>query len=475
MRIDKKISVVLITFLISISAFSQEKERLMMYLETALKNNPTVMQKYAEYEASLQLIPQVGSLPDPELNAGFFLNPMELLGGSQVADIRLMQMFPWFGTLKYAKDEMSLMAKAKYETFRDAKLQVIYEVQQSWFDLYKVQQGIEISQKNVEILNALERLSLIKFKTASISGVSNSSSTRVMQSNQISTSNSSSGMQGMGGNSSNTNVSQPVAAMPSGSMRSASSSGLTDWYRIQIEISDLENNIALLQSQKNSITARFNSLLNQEAQTIVQVPDTIIQNSLKLPLLAIADSILVNNPMLAMLEYEQQSLASRKEMVTRMGYPMIGLGLNYALIKKNPMSTSAMNGDDMIMPMVTLSLPIYRKKYKAMQKEVELLKTATAHQKITLSNNLRTEFYETVQNYDDAKRRVELYAKQYGLANQSLKIMIKSFSASGVGLTDLLIIQQQTLDYELKQLQAVADYNLAIAKLQRLMAYSTIQ
>ena len=49
--------------------------------------------------------------------------------GKQVADFELMQMFPWFGTLKYAKDEMSLMAKASYESLKDARLQLFYEVQ----------------------------------------------------------------------------------------------------------------------------------------------------------------------------------------------------------------------------------------------------------------------------------------------------------------------------------------------------------
>jgi len=35
---------------------------------------------------------------------------MELVSGNQVADIKLMQMFPWFGVLRNAKDEMSFMA-----------------------------------------------------------------------------------------------------------------------------------------------------------------------------------------------------------------------------------------------------------------------------------------------------------------------------------------------------------------------------
>ena len=141
------------------------------YLEIAAKNNPTVLQKFTEYQAALQKIPQVGSLPDPELSVGVFLSPMELVNGNQVADIRLMQMFPWFGVLKNAKDEMSLMAKAKFELFRDAKLQVFYDVQRTWYELYKVQKNISISEKNIEILKVIERLALVRFKSASLENI----------------------------------------------------------------------------------------------------------------------------------------------------------------------------------------------------------------------------------------------------------------------------------------------------------------
>ena len=98
---------------LTISLYSQP-DSLYHYLEVAAKNNPTVLQKFSEYQAALQKIPQVGSLSDPELSMGVFLSPMELMDGKQVADIRLMQMLPWFGVLRSAKDEMSMMAKAKF-------------------------------------------------------------------------------------------------------------------------------------------------------------------------------------------------------------------------------------------------------------------------------------------------------------------------------------------------------------------------
>jgi len=151
-----------------------------------------------------------------------------------------------------------------------------------------------------------------------------------------------------------------------------------------------------------------------------------------------------------------------------MSYPMVGLGLNYSLINKSEMSTSAMNGKDMIMPMVTVTLPIYRKRYKAMQVEADFLKSANAQNYKTTVNSLQTEYYQATQLYKDAQRRVKLYADQYQLASKSLDIMFKSFASSSTGLTDILRVRQQTLDYEYKQIEAVADYNTAIAWLNKL-------
>ena len=440
-----------------VSSSQQYPDSLLLYLEIAAKYNPTVLQKFNEYQAALQKVPQVGSLSDPELSLGVFLKPMELVSGNQVADLRLMQMFPWFGVLKYAKDEMSLMANAKFELFRDAKLQVFYDVQRTWYELYKIQKDISISEKNIEILKIIERLALVKFKSAPSEGSGTTSSNPIISS----------------GSAVSNQVSSSMQTGPMGS--SSGSSGLTDIYRIQIEIGDLENNISLLKSQKNTIMAQFNTYLNRSVASPVFTYENIALDSLELSLIAVSDSMMANNPMLGMLEYEKQSIEARKKMVTRMGYPMVGLGLNYSLISKSEMSISSMNGKDMIMPMVTVTLPIYRKKYKAMVDEADLLSTATSQNYQAEANSLQAEYYQAVQLYQDARRRIKLYDNQYQLASKSLDLMLKSFSVSTSSLTDVLRTRQQTLDYELKQVEAVADFNTSIAWLKRLMAFSQIQ
>jgi hypothetical protein len=248
----------------------------------------------------------------------------------------------------------------------------------------------------------------------------------------------------------------------------AGSFGLADLYRVQIEMGELENNIALLRSQQKTMIAQFNSYLNRTALATVFLPDTLTPDTLDLTLQLVEDSMLSRNPMLGMLHYEGQSLDSRKKMVTRMGYPMIGLGLNYSLIQEDQMSASEMNGKDMIMPMVSVSLPIYRKKYKAMRLETDYLKTATEHSYSAAENNLITEYYQAVQLYEDARRRVKLFASQNALAAKTLDIMLKSFATSGSGLTEILRIRQQTLDYDYKHVEAVTDCNIAVAWLRKL-------
>ncbi len=299
--LEKYCSSVIVSGSWLVSQGQQYPDSLLQYLEIAAKNNPAVLQKFTEYQIALQKIPQVGSLSDPELSLGVFLKPMELVSGNQVADIRLMQMFPWFGVLKNAKDEMSLMANAKFELFRDAKLQVFYDVQKTWYELYKIRKGISISEKNIEILKTIERLALVRFKSGPVGGDGTTSSGAGMSSGSSPATNlgNQSGMLSMGGGQGNTSAVQTYQPMSSQTAPMGSStggSGLADLYRIQMEAGELENSIALLKNQEQSVTALFNGYLNRQPDTPVFTDEIIPADSLGLSLIAVSDSMLIRKP-----------------------------------------------------------------------------------------------------------------------------------------------------------------------------------
>lgn len=463
---------------ISIGNFAEAftvKDSLSQYMEIAARNNPLVIQRYYEYEAALQKVAQVSALPDPEFNAGVFLKPMELTDGKQVADFKLMQMFPWFGVIKNGRDEMSLMAKAKYEQFLDVKLQINFDVLRTWNELYKIKQSIEISKKSIELLKTIERLSIVKFKssttgTAFLSKDNNSMQLANNQSSSTGMGNMSSG----GSNSANTpgtSLQGNASQMGGNSMGSQSGvSGLSDLYRIKIEILELENSIELLNNTNKTVSARFNSYLNRPVSTVVLTPDTLALFSKVTHVDSNYDKVIENNPMLSMIKFEEQAYEAKEKMSRAMGYPMVGLGINYTIINKSEMSSSPMNGKNMVMPMVSLSIPIFRKKYDAMQKEAQLLSSAARQNYIAVSNTLQTEYLEAVQLYKDAARRLKINTEQRDLAKKSLEIIIRNFSSASSSLTDVLRVRQQLLEYEYKSVEALTDLSTSAALINRITA-----
>ncbi|KAA6306553.1 hypothetical protein EZS27_041786, partial [termite gut metagenome] len=75
----------MLLFIISIneSLWGQSPDSLSHYLEVAAQNNSGVKADFLAYQASLQKVPQAGAYQDPQLEIGYFLQPMEIIDGRQ--------------------------------------------------------------------------------------------------------------------------------------------------------------------------------------------------------------------------------------------------------------------------------------------------------------------------------------------------------------------------------------------------------
>src|SRR5690554_2523809 len=139
------------------------------YLLMAAENNPELQSKFTRYQASLEQVNQAGTLPDPEISMGVFIQKMETLMGNQKMDVSLMQMFPWFGMLKVQEEEAALMAKAQYESFREAKNNLFFQVKETYYQLYLLEEKLKITEENKKILETMERMALARFGSGSSS------------------------------------------------------------------------------------------------------------------------------------------------------------------------------------------------------------------------------------------------------------------------------------------------------------------
>ena len=453
-------------FILLLTTAASYAQTLDDYLKIAAENNPGLKSKFYSYQASLEKGPQVSSLPDPQLTFGIFIEPMERYMGNQVADISIMQMFPWFGTLSAAEDEAAAMAKAKYEEFNEAKTMLFYEVKATYYSLYLLQKEISITEENIEILKTLEQIAISRLKSGESNSLNNSSGSG-MEKDKSSVTSGSSGMSGMNIQGQTTSGSSNRSQDMSSTNQMSGGSGMVDVLRVQIEMNELKNKLALLNDSKQPLLTQFNKLLKRQLNEFVNTPDSVSPSPLPASIAEMPDSIRLNNPMILMLQREEQAFLAQREMNKKMGFPMIGLGLQYSIFQQRP--GNMMEAQNMIMPMVTFSLPIWRGKYDGAIKEAELLHQSTGLRKEEISNQLMVSYEEALKDFRDAERRNELYQQQTRLAQQVLDILLVQYATAGSDFEEVLRMQQQLLDYRLRGLDAVVDQNISAAMLERLM------
>ncbi len=464
-----KILIIYITFLLLYSSYVYN-QTLNDYLIIAAQNNPNLKSKYFQYLAALERIPQVGSLPDPQISFNFFIMPMERYMGNQVGTISFMQMFPWFGTLGEAKNEMTFMAKAKFEEFNEAKSMLFYEVRTNWYVLQLLEKEILIIKENIELLKTMEQIALARFKSGGQSNKNSDVSRNMRSSNNPNSNNSNSEMGGMNMQGQSSTPNFPTRNIPQMDEIGMSSNGsMIDVLRVQMEINELQNNLALLEDSKIPLLARFNQLLNRNRNEPVIITDSITEAKMPLSLYEISDSIKNNNPMLKMLAHEEEAFVAQSKMNKKMGLPMIVLGLQYDIFHPRANSVSMMNGRNMLMPMATVAIPLWRKKYTSSLKESDFMRQAVVEQKQEVSNQLMVSYEEALKDFKDAQRRAKLYKEQISLAKQALDILIVQYSTEGINFEEVLRMQQQLLNYRLKYLDALIDGNIAVAMMERLM------
>jgi outer membrane protein TolC len=260
------------------------------------------------------------------------------------------------------------------------------------------------------------------------------------------------------------------------------SSGMSEVLRIQLEVSELESNVESVLSEIQAEKVRFNALLNRPIETGIVVPDSMVQIPFSMDEEMIMSLITERNPMLGMINEELLAYGAKVEMDRKMSYPMFGIGVQYMLIAKSSASgatmdenaghslSPSMNGKDMIMPMLSVSIPIFRGKYKALRRETDFLRRANVEKYNDALNMLRSELYRYRHLLNDAARRIVLYREQTELVQMTFNIVLKEFVSGTGDLSDIIQVQRQLLDYRLKTAEAVAEYNTGVAAIQKLIS-----
>jgi cobalt-zinc-cadmium efflux system outer membrane protein len=380
------------------------------YLNIAAENNPLLKARFNDYLAALEKVPQVGALPDPQLAFGYFIQPVQTRVGPQELRISATQMFPWFGTLRARENVAVQTAKAKYELFEEAKSGLFNEVRGTYYNLYFNSEAVSIIHDNIQILRRFQNLSLAKVETGKVSPV--------------------------------------------------------DEFRIEMEIGDLENQLALLRDRQHYLLVSFRNMLNTEVDNVL-LPDTLWNTTPVPGRQAILDSILMKNHQLLGLELQREALSYEQQVASKSGKPDFSIGLDYIIVGRGENNLA---GEDAFMfPRIGISIPLYRNKYRSMVKEAAYREAAKTSEKQDKMNMLETLFEKIWNELLDADRRITLYEKQLDLAKKSINLLEVEYATADKNFEEVLRMERKMLFYSLELERARADKQAAVSFLDYLM------
>ena len=152
---------------------------------------------------------------------------------------------------------------------------------------------------------------------------------------------------------------------------------------------------------------------------------------------------MANNNALSSFDYQLEGLEYRKKSATKEGLPQFSIGLEYAFIGEGNSTSSNAGQDAFVFPIIGLSIPLYRSKYKAKVQEVVYLQEAKSFEKSDKQNTLSVLFESVWKDYQDANRRFSLYREQTELAQKSLSILESNYTTSHLSFEEILRMERK--------------------------------
>jgi cobalt-zinc-cadmium efflux system outer membrane protein len=401
---------ILIIFVAMLSTGALPAQTLDDYLKIALENNPGIRAKQTAYEAARQKLPQARALPDPTVNASVFLRPMMLPMGNQLGSISAMQMFPWFGALDAMEHEAAQMAEVKSQEVAVAQNALFFSIKNAWYPLLELEELVRIQRENLRVLETDKELATIKFQHGQ--------------------------------------------------------APMVDAIRADIMIDEVKTGITLLEQKRRPLEIAFNRLLNRADSLPVAISGSLTE--MQSHISARPDSLLSGNPALAVFDKQIQAAIAEEQAADFQRKPMIGIGLQYMpLVKRKDgdLQLPPNNGRDMLMPMATVTIPIWRKKYDAAVAERRFMQHMYANMRQDMENELASMYAMTRYDVEKAAQMVELLDKQMIKTQQAIDLMMAAYSNAGQDFEEILRFQQQLFRYRMEKVSAQTEYQKAQAKL----------
>ena len=392
----KKLKYILVFLFVSAFAKAQQ---LQSYIQEAEANNPEIQAFELRYNIAEEKVNEANWIPNTEVSAGYFVSEPETRVGAQRARIGVKQMLPWFGTITARENYATAMADAEYVDITIAKRKLALSVAQSYYRLYAIRAKQAVLDENIQLLETYERLALTSVEVGKASAV--------------------------------------------------------DVLRLQIRQNELQQQKEVLEEEFTAEQTAFNNLLNRESMMTV---DVVSEMEIPQEDPFYSNDALSLNPELLKYDKLYESVAQSELLNQRESLPMIGFGLDYLPVTERSDVNFSDNGKDVLMPMVSVSIPIFNNRYKSISKQNELRQQEIETQREQRLNVLESAFAKAQSQRNQARIAYSTQDRNLKQAQDAEEILVKNYETGTIDFNDVLDIQELLLMFQMNQIDSVQMY-----------------
>jgi len=235
--------------------------------------------------------------------------------------------------------------------------------------------------------------------------------------------------------------------------------------KIKMEQNELNNKVGTIIENLKAKKIIFNLLLNRKEDTPIVIPTALLMEGEE----NLNRKLISQNPKLLKYDNIQKALIKSEMAVKKESLPIIGIGLDYVFVEDRDAVNLVDNGKDIIMPMVSVSVPLFSKKYSSRRKQLQLDQKALEYNKVDATNKLNALFENAIAEIKNAKSTIKTQEENIIQADQAHKVLLTSYQTANMDFEQVLEIQQLKLKFQLIKIAAEKKYAKQMAIIQFLI------
>ncbi len=393
-------------FSFSFFIFHSNAQSLNDYISIALQNNSKLKVKTADYELAKEKVNEVANYQNTNLSLGVFALTPETRVGSQIFKVGASQKLPWFGEFDAKKDAVKILAEIKQFDIVLSERDLAFQVKKAYYEIYKQLAITEILKENKLILKTYENMAL--------AALSNNRAT------------------------------------------------MSDVLRIRVQKNELHSKMFQNINSIEVLSKSFNQLLQRKNQGINVI------DSLNVLDIMLSKQSIDKHPSIAKIQEMNKVYKAQEKLIDIDKKPKIAIGLDYIMVDGYNDVNPAQNGKDILVPKISVGIPIFNKKYKSQYKQLKIQQEIIKEEVENQKNNLKIALYNTQLELDNAILTVVAAEKNKTEIQRAINVDLKAYETGILNYDKILRLQLQKIRFQLMEIEATKKAFVAKSKVEYL-------